>query len=148
MNKSKQELLNQFMQSLMRIRRIAEQSFVIPTKDKSITLLQNQALLYLKDRPELTVGELAKKLGLSSSSAAQLIERLTNLKVIKKIIDKNDHRIIHLILTKKGQIQTELAHCILAEKVGNVFFQMPEKDLKEVVRIFTKFLKNIKEQNK
>jgi DNA-binding MarR family transcriptional regulator len=143
MNKSKQELLNQFMQSLMRIRRIAEQSFVISTKDKSTTLLQNQALLYLKNRPESTVGELAKKMGLSSSSAAQLIERLINLNVIKKIIDKNDHRIIHLILTKRGQIQTEISHCILSEKVGNVFFQMPEEDLKEVVRIFTKFLKSI-----
>jgi DNA-binding MarR family transcriptional regulator len=140
MNTTKQVLLNQFMQSLMRIRRIAEQSFIVSTKDRSTTLLQNQALLYVKDTPSSTVGELAEKLGLSSSSVAQLIERLINLSLIKKTVDRNDRRITHLALTKKGENQTEIAHSMLAEKVGNVFSQMPEEDLREVVRIFTHFL--------
>lgn len=140
MNVSKQVLLNQFMQSLMRIRRIAEQSFLVPTKDKSTTLLQNQALLHVKDFQNSTVGELAEKLGLSSSSVAQLIERLINLNLIKKTVDRDDRRITHLTLTKKGENQTEIAHSMLAEKVGNVFSQMPEGDLREVVRIFTNFL--------
>lgn len=143
MNDTKAKLLNQFMQSLMRVRRIAEKSFVIPSKDKTTTLLQNQALLYLKDRPNLTVGQLAEKIGLSSSSAAQLIERLVNLDLVKKTADKDDRRITHLSLTKRGQNQTEVAHSMLAEKVGSVFSQMSEKDLKEVVRIFTNFLKKI-----
>lgn len=131
------------MQSLMRIRRIAEQSFIAPIKDGNVTLLQHQALLHLKDQPGCTVGELSAKLGLSSSSIAQLIERLINLDVIKKALDKADHRITHLWLTKKGSHQTEIAHSVLAEKVGNVFSQMPEEDLKKVVRIFTNFLKKI-----
>lgn len=143
MDTSKQTILNQFMQSLMRIRRIAEQSFNAPTKDRNVTLLQNQALLHLKDLPGCTVGELSVKLGLSSSSVAQLIERLINLDVIKKTLDKDDRRIAHLWLTEKGLGQTEAAHSMLAEKVGNVFSQMPEEDLKEVVRIFTNFLKKI-----
>ena len=143
MKTSKQRILNQFMQSLMKIRRIAEQSFIAPIKDGSVTLLQNQALLHLKDQPGCTVGELSEKLGLSSSSVAQLIERLINLDVIKKTLDKTYHMITHLWLTKKGGYQTEIAHSMLAEKVGNVFSQMPEKDLKEVVRIFTNFLKKI-----
>lgn len=136
-------MLNQFMQSLMKIRRIAEQSFIAPIKDGNVTLLQNQALLHLKDLPGCTVGELSAKLGLSSSSVAQLIERLINLDAIKKTLDENDRRITHLSLTKKGYGQTEIAHSMLAEKVGNVFSQMPEEDLKEVVRIFTNFLKRI-----
>lgn len=143
MNTSKQMMLNQFMQSLMKIRRIAEQSFIAPIKNGNVTLLQNQALLHLKDQPGCTVGELSAKLGLSSSSVAQLIERLINLDAIKKTLDENDRRITHLSLTKKGHGQTEIAHSMLAEKVGNVFSQMPEEDLKEVVRIFTNFLKKI-----
>lgn len=131
------------MQSLMKIRRIAEQSFISPIKDGSVTLLQNQALLHLKDHPGCTVGELSSKLGLSSSSVAQLIERLINLDAIKKTPDAEDRRITHLSLTKIGLSQTEVAHSMLAEKVGNVFSQMPEEDLKEVVRIFTNFLKKI-----
>jgi len=131
------------MQSLMKIRRIAEQSFISPIKDGGVTLLQNQALLHLKDHHGCTVGELSAKLGLSSSSAAQLIERLINLDAIKKTPDAEDRRIAHLSLTKIGLSQTEVAHSMLAEKVGNVFSQMPEKDLKEVVRIFTNFLKKI-----
>lgn len=140
---SKQKTLSIFMQSLMKIRRIAEQSFISPIKDGSVTLLQNQALLHLKDHPGCTVGELSSKLGLSSSSVAQLIERLINLDAIKKTPDAEDRRITHLSLTKIGLSQTEVAHSMLAEKVGNVFSQMPEEDLKEVVRIFTNFLKKI-----
>ncbi len=143
MDYSKQKTLRIFMQSLMKIRRIAEQSFIAPIKDGSVTLLQNQALLHLKDRPGCTVGELSVKLGLSSSSVAQLIERLINLDAIKKTLDEDDHRITHLSLTKKGLFQTEVAHSMLAEKVGNVFSQMPDEDLKEVVRIFTHFLRKI-----
>ncbi len=140
---SKQKTLSIFMQSLMKIRRIAEQSFISPIKDGGVTLLQNQALLHLKDHPGCTVGELSAKLGLSSSSVAQLIERLINLDAIKKTPDAEDRRITHLSLTKIGLSQTEVAHSMLAEKVGNVFSQMPEEDLKEVVRIFTNFLKKI-----
>lgn len=143
MNKYKQELLNQFIQSLMRVRRIAEQSFTVSTKDKMMTILQRQALQYLKEYPETTVGELATELGLSSSAIAQLINRLMYFDFIGKKIDKSDHRIIHLNITKNGVLQLETSHRTLVGKVGKVFSNMEEKDLKEVVRIFTNFLKKI-----
>jgi len=63
--------------------------------------------------------------------------------LIRKKADKDDHRIIHLTLSKEGFNQSDVAHSVLANKVGNIFSQMSEEDLNEVVRIFTNFLRKI-----
>ena len=148
MNKSKQQLLNQFIQSLMKVRRIAEQSFTVPADDRATTMLQRQALVSLKEYPRSTIGELASELGMSSSAIAQFTDRLVDVGFITKETDKDDHRIVRLSLTTNGKMHLESCHRVLLEKVSTVFSRMPGEDLKEVVRIFTNFLKTIEKEKK
>ena len=148
MNKSKQQLLNQFIQSLMKVRRIAEQSFTEIENNQAITLLQRQAMMYLKAFPTSTVGELASEMDMSSSAIAQFTDRLVDLGFIAKEIDKNDRRIVRLSLTANGKVHLESCHRVLLEKVSKVFSHMSEEDLKEVVRIFTNFLETVEKEKR
>ncbi len=143
MKTPKELLLSHLFQSLIKIRRVLEHSFTIPFEERIATMLQIQALSYLKEHSNATVGQLATRLNMSSPAIAQLTDRLFNSNLISRNNNKNDRRITHLALTKKGQSQLTKSHKIMEEKMSRVFSSVPEKDLKEVVRIFDNLLKDI-----
>ena len=71
------ELYKQLFEAMSRCKRLMHQSFSSLTKDLEATMIQVQALSFIKEHPESTIGELSRKLHVSMSSAAQLADRLT-----------------------------------------------------------------------
>lgn len=138
---SKQKLIEHFFNTFLKVKRLADQSLTLSFEDKVATILQIQALTYLKEYPHSTVGELSNYLNTSSSSTAQLTERLYSGNFIARENDKADHRITHLSLTKIGEDQLKKLQILMRQKVTKALTQMPEEDLKQVVRIFENLLK-------
>ena len=69
-------------------------------QDSGLTPAQHQALLAIKAMPgPVTVGALAKWLGIKPHSAVGLADRLARAKLIGRIQDAKDRRRVHLQLT-------------------------------------------------
>ncbi|MGH7203939.1 MAG: MarR family winged helix-turn-helix transcriptional regulator [Candidatus Levyibacteriota bacterium] len=142
------ELLQQFIGTMMKVRRFIDPAIGIPQEDKTATLLQTQALTFLKEHPQSTVGELAQYLHMSSSAIAQFTDRLTDAHLIERKNDPNDRRIVRLSLTATGDDRLISLRKVIQERMGNILTRIPEKDLKEVIRIFGNLLENLEEENK
>jgi DNA-binding MarR family transcriptional regulator len=75
-------------------------------KSIGLTPQQHQALLAIMGYPEsetVTIGALAKRLLLKHHSTVELVDRLTELDLIKRIKDTGDRRRVILRLTKKAE---------------------------------------------
>ncbi len=146
MNQSKQKLLEQFFSTTIKIRRIVDHMSNISLEDKVTTSLQLQALNYLKDHAKSTVGELAQELNMSSSSIAQFTDRLVHMDFVTRENDKNDRRIVRLVLAQNGEKELKIMHQKMTEKMNKFSKYISEEDLLEMVRIHTKILKNLEEK--
>ena len=146
MDKQKQELVQQFISAITKIRRIVHQSSNISLEEKFATILQMQALGFVKDHPKATVGELAQKLHMSSSSIAQLCDRLVSNGWVKREDDPKDRRVTRLSLTDKGSKELKAIKLKHFKKMGQVFSLLDEEDLKEMVRIITILVQKVEKR--
>lgn len=104
-------------------------------------------LRFVNANPSTTMGELADFIGLSQSAASQAVERLVEDKMIARQDDKSDRRVVRLKLTKKGQEELEKTHKAKRERLQKIFSHIPERDLKEYLRIQKELLKILKAEN-
>lgn len=115
-------------------------------EEKMATRLQFFALKFLKDQPNGTIGDLAKPLHLSKSSTTQLIERLVKLGLVERVDDKEDRRIIRLVITENGEKEFVVLRKRLMEKMQKIFSKIPPEDLRELIRIHTNLIETLKRE--
>lgn len=104
-------------------------------EDKHSTMLQFSALNFIQENPNIPVSEAGKLLHLSKSSSTQLIIRLVKNDYVKRIQDKKDKRITHLLLSDSGKNELLSMKEKLLLKFEKVLSHLPEHDFKELLRI-------------
>jgi len=67
-DKNKEELIWEYISVMLKALRLGSGLSGVSPEDKIATMLQLQALIFLKDNPGLTIGEFAKELNTSQSS--------------------------------------------------------------------------------
>jgi len=107
-------------------------------------MLQMQALSFLNIKPQSTVGELAETLNMSSSSVAQFTDRLVKANLVIRKLDPEDRRIVRLSLTQIGEKELNKIQEELIVKMSEFLAYISEKDLKEMIQINKRLLRNFK----
>ena len=100
----------EFSGSVVRIERLLRHvAFIIKKRgrdilsDFEITTPQFLALVVLKDKPGITMGELCERLFLACSTATDLIDRMEKNGYLDRNRDPEDRRVIRLSITGKGK---------------------------------------------
>lgn len=91
-----QEWIEVFMQRSMR-------DFLGYVRESGLSMSQLGALFQIHHRESSGVTDLGDKLGVTSSAASQLLERLVQQELILRSEDPSDRRVKQLILTDKGR---------------------------------------------
>lgn len=146
MNTPDPELVAQFVRSSGALKRMISRISAVSAEEKLATSLQYQALSFLRSHDRITVGELAQELTMSSSAIAQFTERLVNAGWISRNDDKNDRRVVHLTLTEEGQTELKNMKRKYVEKMTRFLSLIPERDVRELVRIQTDLVRNLEEK--
>ncbi len=136
----------QLFNTIMQLRKLVFQKAYSSHKERVATMLQLSALNFLKEQSGVTVGDLAQFLQLSKSSATQLTERLVKVRLVKRISDKRDRRCIHLTVTQKGEAELMALKKKVMEKMNRFLSKLPEEDIKELIRIHTNLIEDLKKE--
>lgn len=109
-------------------------------KENNLSLVQLHGLLYIYENKGCSLKELAEKFSITNPSANDLVEKLVNLKLVKRENDKEDRRLIHIYLTNKGE---NLVKKIMKEK-NNCFSMLIKKlsveEKKQLLTILKKII--------
>lgn len=135
--------LREFMALLETAKRAASSRIAV-SADHGITPLWLFTLGHLREHPGSSAQSLAEQFNLSSSSVAQLTRRMMAEKLLTRRIDATDHRIVRFLATKKGLVVFSRFHREHIRKAKKIFRLIPEKDLRELIRIFKNLLHAIK----
>jgi DNA-binding MarR family transcriptional regulator len=143
--KHNKQLVESFINAYSSLKRLMQRISSGSHEDKMATLLQYQALSFLAEHKQTTVGELATNLDMSSSAVAQLIDRLILAGRIIRKNDASDRRIAHISLTQNGKKELLRIRKMHIEKMSYILSHIPEKDLKELIRIQTEMITKLAE---
>lgn len=102
--------------------------------DFSITPPQFDALVYLYEFGDLTIGELSTKLYLAYSTTTDLVDRLERNDLVERVRDTNDRRVVRLHMKDKG---TELIEQVLNARRGylaKLMVDVNEEDLSHLAK--------------
>jgi DNA-binding MarR family transcriptional regulator len=144
----KQLLFLEFIQTIERIRGIANTISGRNAEDPGITPLQMQALDYIKNNPGAPVSGLSERLSMSPSAVSQLTDRIFALKLIDRKSDPGDRRSVLLFLTGKGEQFIKRFKKEQLKEIGFLTKYMSIKDIEHMIRIHKNMLKKIAESNK
>lgn len=104
----------------------------------SLTKVDANILLALSKTKELTKAELAEHLSFEPNSLTRSLDRLIEINLINRVVDKSDRRFIKLSLTKKGH---EIAHQYI-KAMRNIWIKLfddiDENEIKQLEIILEK----------
>lgn len=84
------------------IRRLVSSGNRTAQKEYGVTMAQASLLLLLLHEGKMTMGDIAKDLGISKGAVTQLLNSLIEKELLEKVQDDQDKRIFYISLSKKG----------------------------------------------
>jgi DNA-binding MarR family transcriptional regulator len=141
-------LFMELAQTMERIMKMVEKSAKIKFEDPGVTMLQIQALNYIKSNPNTPAHNLSRKLYLSASSTSQLLDRLYEQKLITRKNDPGDRRLVLVNLTGKGGRFIEKMKKRHFEVVKNITKFMSVEEIMKMIEIHKNVAERIDKNNK
>ena len=144
----KSELLKEIFHTMEKIKRHVGHLICMHHAEKGATMLQMKALSFIEAHPQRTVGELAEMLSMSSSAITQFIDRLLESKMIAKVQDEKDRRIVRLVISEIGKTELKKVNTIMHKKMSKLFDCLSIDELKTMLSIQNKLIEKFeREQN-
>ena len=97
--------------------------------DFAITPPQFDALNYLNEFGDLTIGELSGKLYLAYSTTTDLVDRMERNDLVERVRDTNDRRVVRLHMKDKGRDLIQRVLVVRREHLAKALLHVPEDDL-------------------
>jgi len=99
------------------------------TINSKVAPLAFHILIQLKNKHALSMTEVSRKLGIPKPNVTVLVDKLIEKKLIERISDKQDRRIVMIKLTKKGLDFLEATRNTYHRQITNKLQLIPEKEL-------------------
>jgi|GEM_PF-2275847 len=101
----------------------------------SVAPEQLHALRVVDEYKEMTVGELARALGLERNSASQLVERLVLYRFVERERSTSDRRRVHVKPLEQGEALLQRAMPEVVNLATQMVEGIPEEDLAATLRV-------------
>lgn len=93
--------------------------------DVDITPPQFEALQYLRNEDNLTIGELSSRMYLACSTVTDLLDRMERNELVRRVKDENDRRIVRITVLQKGH---DLIKLVMENRINYVESILSELD--------------------
>jgi len=136
------------LEMLLYTLRIIDRKIENSSKEISISGLQYETLRSIRSFGQCSMKELALSIGISMSSATQLILRLINLGLVKRINSTKDRRVVLIELTDLGTLQLKRIDMFLKSLSRDIFSKFSQDKLDSFVEILQSINKSLGSENK
>jgi DNA-binding MarR family transcriptional regulator len=116
----------QVLRSLRRIIRAVDLYSKQLKSRHQLTAPQLLCLLAVAEESQLTTSGIAHKVFLSASTVVGIVDRLEKKKLVKRIRDTKDRRVVNVVITNEGKKVSEDAPSPLQENLANALANLPE----------------------
>ena len=99
---------------------------------------QIHALMWVGNEGQLTMGELARRSNVTEKTITGVVDRLEKHELLQRQRDPNDRRVIHVVLTDKGQAQYKALQEIMKLRFASFLSLLDAADRTSLLSILEK----------
>jgi DNA-binding MarR family transcriptional regulator len=110
-------------------------------KDNSLSYIQFQTLAFLRRQNNPTMKEISQHVHITAPSTTILINNLVRMKLASRVNDKDDRRVVRLVITQNGKRELEKGSLAAKKHLKNVFSKLSKKDRDNLTCIMMKVSK-------
>lgn len=111
--------------------------------DDARSALQHELMAFLADRTNATVHDVGEYLGLSESSATQIVNRMVRDEMVLRHRDTADRRLVHLKLSSRGRHAHQKYMKQQTACLRQVFAGLSDRKLKQAISFQQHILQNL-----
>lgn len=134
--------LAQLIQTVTRLNRLISQQTGRTQPKQRFTQLQHEMLSFLATHPGTRVGMVAKHLGLSAPSMAQVLRRVERVGWITRTLDVFDRRRTALSVTRKGKSHLKQLDVIRDKQLSKLFQGVTVRQLQTMAEVMQQMYQN------
>jgi DNA-binding MarR family transcriptional regulator len=138
---------NKLIEATFKISRAMKDSMCYTSSITQLSLVQLQALIFIKKNPNVPMRKIAEHFRIELPSATSLLNKLSTMKLVERHTDPDDRRIVRINLTTDGQTLLKNAMIERAKKMEKLLSFLPEEDKSTLLRIVTTLTEKMEEQN-
>ncbi|MDZ7264365.1 MAG: MarR family transcriptional regulator [candidate division KSB1 bacterium] len=108
-----------------------------------LSVVEFRCLRAIFENKHLTVNQLAQAMSLTSSRITRIIDELVTRKLVSRINDKNDRRVINLSLTPEGEklAQKSIDHYLKIHE--EIIKYIPAEDHRAMIKLLEKLNRSV-----
>lgn len=108
------------------------------------TLPQLRTLMAIAACGCCSMGELGKATGYHLSALTGIIDRLSRKKYVSRVRDKNDRRVVKVVLTEKGQNLAQGIYNRIIKQTSEMLSRIDSKSRENLISLIEKIAINLK----
>lgn len=128
---TEEEILN----LLFRLGRAFTRRRQIDEGEPHLSMLQLQALMFIRERESCSMSDLATEFRIGLPSATALVDRLVRVDLLSRSEDPNDRRVTRVRLTSAGRERLRQLINREIQETRSLIQQLPAEDREAIVRI-------------
>lgn len=134
------EKINELMNVIFSLRQLIEKFYKERYKE-NFSPLRMITLHFVMAKKDPLMKDIADFLSITPASATSLIDGMVRDKILIRLLDKKDRRIVRLKITKKGEDIFSDGHKFMGTQMRKVICCLNKSEVKQLVKIYKKVFK-------
>lgn len=134
------DLHTQLIEAFFQMSRLMKEEMGYSSRLCHLSLVQLQALVFLKKNPDAQMGEIATNFKIELPSATSLMNTLSKLDLVERKADKKDRRLVRISLTQQGTALLADAMKARKKKLDETLKHLSKEDKKSLLDIIQKLI--------
>jgi DNA-binding MarR family transcriptional regulator len=130
---NREQLLEEFFETMSGFFRLLMANKEQLAQQSGANRSQFELLMRLQQNGQLTVGQVAEHMHITSSAATQLADSLVAERWVTKEPDRQDGRKVCLVLTKAGQRKVAEARRVFLQFLGQKLTKVSDNDIAQII---------------
>jgi DNA-binding MarR family transcriptional regulator len=126
---------NELTDVSFQISRLFKENLCYTSPITHLSILQLQALIFIKQHPNVQMRDIAAHFRIELPSATSLLNKLHQMKMVTRKTDTDDRRVVRIMLTNEGQTLLNDAMIERGKKMEKVLSFLSEHDKMALLRI-------------
>lgn len=125
----------QLADMIFHITRLMKHKMSFTSELASLSIQQIQTLIFISHHEKVTMSDIAEYFHIELPSATSLLNKLYDQKLVRRLEDEKDRRLVLITLTNKGKDLEKIANRKRREKLRKVLSYLPEKEQSDLLNI-------------
>lgn len=140
---STQTVNDQIAQIIFSLSRIMRDEMTFDSETSQLTMMQLQALIFIKKADRVTMGDVAEHFQITLPTVTVLLDKLVHLGLVRRDQNTEDRRVVNVKLTKKGENLTHEAMKQRRKKINHMLSYLSVEDKELLLQIMNRLMKAI-----